>query len=338
MTQSSRCAQTQPKRACSITVLVPAYNAERHILDALESVLEQVRPPDQIVVVDDGSTDRTNEVVSDWAALSPVPVEIIRQENRGAAAARNTGLRSISTDLIAFVDADDVVEPNHLAELEHAFHVHPDLSFAFGISRLIGMDGEERARFPGTRLQEVEILSDKDGVRLLGRLFQALVRGSFVPVSATVASRSALFEVGFFDESLRFGEDQHLYLRLSRMGPVAHVPKVLAQTRRHANNTTHPRFAYRINLGHFRVLTKMLSEAEELRLTREELDATKRAFGPVAAGLLYASSRQGVAIYARAWLQILRWYPHRELFSPRNALRAAIYSVPTIAKRLEAVA
>src|SRR3954471_10824120 len=87
----------------SISVIIPAYNVEAHIERAIRSVLRQTLQPREILVVDDGSTDRTGEIVMQFGA----PVRLLRQLRQGAAGARNTGIRESRGDLIAFLDADD---------------------------------------------------------------------------------------------------------------------------------------------------------------------------------------------------------------------------------------
>ena len=224
MTGTGDATPRRGRPARTIAILIPAYNAAGYVLDALESAARQTRPADQIVVVDDGSTDDTHAAVSRWCSARSLPVELIRQENGGPSVARNAGLARIRTDLVALLDADDVMEPDHLAQLERAFDVHADLTFAFGVSRITTWSGEEIGRFPGPVLDQVEVLSREAGVWLLGPIYATLIGGSYIAVAASLVSRSALSSTGCFDESLRSSEDRDLWLRLSRGGKVAHVP------------------------------------------------------------------------------------------------------------------
>ncbi|MBE0534885.1 MAG: glycosyltransferase family 2 protein [Phycisphaerae bacterium] len=111
-----------------ISVVIPAYNAGRYIGRALDSVLAQTRPADEIIVVDDGSTDNTAEVVAPYGEA----VRFIQQENAGASVARNTGITAATCEWIAFLDADDewLADKLHL-QAEH-LQRHPDLAWTTG--------------------------------------------------------------------------------------------------------------------------------------------------------------------------------------------------------------
>ena len=94
-----------------VAVVIPTYNRVRLLERALRSVLDQARVADEIIVVDDGSTDGTAEAVAD------LPVRLVRQANAGAAAARNRGVREASSPWVAFLDSDDLWDVAHLAVL-----------------------------------------------------------------------------------------------------------------------------------------------------------------------------------------------------------------------------
>jgi glycosyltransferase involved in cell wall biosynthesis len=117
----------------TITVVIPAYNAERFIRDCVESVLSQSRPADEIIVVNDGSTDRTGAILSEFASQ----VRILDQPNRGRSASRNRAIVEASGDYVAFLDADDVFLASHLATLTEAAErtgheiVHADIELPY---------------------------------------------------------------------------------------------------------------------------------------------------------------------------------------------------------------
>ncbi len=115
------------KKQFDISVVIPAHNAERFIDEAIESVLKQTQPATEIVVIDDGSNDGTARIVQ-----SHPSVIYQRQEQSGAAAARNRGARIASSEWIAFLDADDVWLPNKLERQAAAFLADPELKMAFG--------------------------------------------------------------------------------------------------------------------------------------------------------------------------------------------------------------
>lgn len=107
----------------TISAVIPAYNAAASVARAIDSVLAQTRPPEQIIVVDDGSADNTADMVRAYGEK----VILIRQENAGASAARNTAINAAKGDWIAFLDADDEWLPHKLALQVQHLHCHPDL-------------------------------------------------------------------------------------------------------------------------------------------------------------------------------------------------------------------
>jgi glycosyltransferase involved in cell wall biosynthesis len=111
-----------------ISVVVPAYNAARYVRASIASVLTQTLPPDEVIVVDDGSSDRTPTVVDEFAPL----VRLVRQEHMGYAVAMNRGVHEASGSLLAFQDADDLWEPEKLERQRGAIDADPDVDAVFG--------------------------------------------------------------------------------------------------------------------------------------------------------------------------------------------------------------
>jgi len=129
-----------------ISVVIPAWDAARTIAETLASVLAQTRLPDEILVIDDGSTDETGRIA---AALSP-RIRVLRQENRGAAAAANAGFAAASGALLAPLDADDLWPPDKLAEQDAALAARPDWAGIGGqVESFLcpSLDEAERARY-----------------------------------------------------------------------------------------------------------------------------------------------------------------------------------------------
>jgi glycosyltransferase involved in cell wall biosynthesis len=110
------------------SIIIAAYNAEDTLAETLASVLSQTLPPDEIIVVDDGSTDRTVQV----AAAASNSIRIIRQNNRGPAAALNVGVKLATSDVFGFVDADDLWERDKLALQSHVLAEQPELDGVSG--------------------------------------------------------------------------------------------------------------------------------------------------------------------------------------------------------------
>jgi len=186
-----------------ISAIIPAYNAVEHLPRAIASTLAQVFAPAEIIVVDDGSTDGTFDVA---ASLGP-PVRVVRQENAGAAAARNRGVSESLGDFVAFLDADDEWKPRHLANAVRAFEKHPDLQWYCDAFEVVALDGKTSVRGlhgPG---------DGGDGTFLQDSLL-AQARSAFLSTNGVIVRRAALDEVGVFDTSLPTGEDRDLWFRL----------------------------------------------------------------------------------------------------------------------------
>ncbi|GJG87934.1 hypothetical protein tb265_31150 [Gemmatimonadetes bacterium T265] len=183
-----------------VTALIPCYNGERYIAGAVGSVRAQTRPVDEIIVVDDCSTDRSADVARDAGATV-----ITLSENAGPSRARNVGLARASGDLVAFLDADDRWTPAHCALTVGLLERTPEAVLAFGRSALI--------QFPTLR--------SSDGLPS-GKAVDALnevLRLNPVTQSAVVLRRAAALTAGGYDERMRYSEDYDLWLRLALVGP-----------------------------------------------------------------------------------------------------------------------
>ena len=203
--------------AGSVAVVVTTYNHSRFLADALSSVLAQTRTADAVIVVDDGSSDDPDAVVRAFR-----DVRLIRQENRGLAAARNAGLGASNSDYVIFLDADDRLDARAIACGLACFARAPECGFVYGGHRYIDRDGAvigERYEPPG----------DDPYTRLLQR--------NFIAMHGTVMyRRERLLEAGGFDPTLRRCEDYDVYLRMTARGPIAGYADLVAEYRLHGGN------------------------------------------------------------------------------------------------------
>lgn len=211
-----------------VSVIVPAFNAAGFIGAAIDSVLGQTRPADEIVVVDDGSTDNTREIVE------ALPVKYIYQRNAGPSAARNTGLRHASGDFIAFLDADDLWLPHKLATQLKAFENFPDAGFSFStVWHLYAGSNPKISHDPYYPPQLAAWLRGKsvrDG-GVYGSVYDLLLRKNCVATSSMVLRRQLAERVGNFDIRLWGCEDYDYWIRMARLAPAVFIEPPVSRYR-----------------------------------------------------------------------------------------------------------
>jgi glycosyltransferase involved in cell wall biosynthesis len=209
----------------TFTAVIPAYNAESTLGSAIRSVLSQTRGDFELVVVDDGSRDRTPAVAESFQ--SDPRVRIVRHENRGPASARNTGIASSRGRLVAFLDSDDLWMPQYLEALGGALESNPDAGFAYTDGWVLDDATRRIARRTVMAGQRPPVPPPPSAEEFL----RMLVRRNFVPAEAMVR-KATLDDVGGFNESLPALEDYELWLRILSHGYRAVRPPGLLLVRR----------------------------------------------------------------------------------------------------------
>ena len=211
----------------SISVVIPAWNAARYIGDAVDSVLSQSAAPDEIVVVDDGSTDHTSECVRKFGSR----VTLIAQSNAGAAAARNRGIAAARGEAIALLDADDLMAPRRLELQREVLACDPNCAIVLG----------KQLTF---RSEQERLALDSSTVNL------SAVRPGYVPSAAMV--RASVFGlVGPFDAALRIGDFLDWITRAqSRGATITAMEQVVAYRRLHDDSLSRSAGAQYANLVH----------------------------------------------------------------------------------------
>jgi hypothetical protein len=209
-----------------LSVVIPVKD-RAHLLDqTLRSVNGQSRRVDEILVVDDGSTDHSRRVASDHGAT----VISSGGVGRGPSVARNEGISRVSTEFMCPLDSDDLLRPTAVASLAEALTAVPEATFAFGRA-FEAVPGDDGWRPDGIIAPRAAELTD---------LPCHLYARNFVPSSCTVVRTEALRDVGGYPEQLVFNEDHYLWLQLARRGSPVHVPEVLSVSRRHAGSRHDP--------------------------------------------------------------------------------------------------
>jgi glycosyltransferase involved in cell wall biosynthesis len=207
-------------KASLISVIIPTYNYAHFISEAIESVLAQTYRDFEIVVVDDGSTDDTQQVVSRFPQL-----RYIYQTNKGIAAARNAGLLTSHGEYVVFLDADDRLSSNCLEVGINCLETNRALAFVSGQWEKITADGKALPPIPAICVKQDHYRAFLD-FNYIGTVGQVMFR------------RSVLEAVNGFDPSVPGCDDIELYLRISRDYPVDCHSKIVAQHRSHGSNTS----------------------------------------------------------------------------------------------------
>lgn len=194
-----------------VSVVMPAFNAEVFLSEAIESILGQRYRPLEIVLVDDGSTDQTAEI----AASFGVPeIRYVRQQNRGAAGATNTGISHARGTLISFLNADDVWTPDRLGLQVSLAREHPEVDIVLGhLKRMWRRPGRLDYSFTGLELA--------------------------LSLQSCLCRRPVFQKVGLFDEDLRYCFDWDWFFRARELGVTFFThPEVTNYYRRHDDNIT----------------------------------------------------------------------------------------------------
>jgi glycosyltransferase involved in cell wall biosynthesis len=232
----------------TISAIICCYNGELYLRDTLRSLLEQTRPPDEIIVVDEGSKDKSAAIAESFGA----PVRVIRQANKGLPASRNVGLAAATSTDLFFIDADDLIAPTSLEMLAAAKGNDPDVVALMGFAPFTD----------DPHTPQSERLFD------FTEFFPHILEGNFGPQHNRLVSKALATRAGGFDPSMYIFEDWLFWCRVAlHGGRIAPIHFVGAHYRRHAQtmSDTAPSHAY--ISGHVRVM----EELSEGMLARTEL-------------------------------------------------------------------
>lgn len=204
------------------SVIIPLYNKEAEIGRTIRSVLAQTLQPSEIVVVDDGSTDRSREVVE--SIRSPL-IRLHIQQNAGSAAARNKAIELSRGEYIAMIDADDEWTPDYLAEMARLIRLYPEAGGYCSGFDIVSDDGV----FAGDTPQREGIVEN---------YFREAMTRYVCITSATTIRRRVFDQVGGFPVGMRMGQDTYMWIKLARSYKVAFTPLRLCRYNRAAQNRT----------------------------------------------------------------------------------------------------
>lgn len=208
-----------------VSVIVPTHNSEHWIRQTVESVLCQTLSDFELIIVDDGSLDRTVDVL---AVISDPRMRVFRYQSagvRGPAAGRNRGLSHAAGEYIAFLDHDDLWLPQKLAAQVQALQDHPEAAVAYSWIDIINEHGQ--------------LIESPARISINGNVFDALLLGCFLWTGSNpLIRRSALDRVGSFDEQIGGSDDWDMWLRLAEVYSFVCVPQPHVQWRITPTNTS----------------------------------------------------------------------------------------------------
>lgn len=235
-----------------ISAVIPTCNRAELVVQAVQSVLDQHSPADEVWVIDDGSTDDTAAVLAQFGDN----IRVHRQENRGVSAARNTGIRLSRHEWLAFLDSDDLWKPKKLLRQRQELAQRPEM-------RICYTDEEWRRN---DRWKNPKMIHAK----FSGWIYEKCLPLCIISPSSAIVHRSVFDEVGMFDENLPACEDYDLWLRVTSRMPVLFIPERLIVKRA----GEWPQLSQQHSLDKFRIqaLVKRLNSGE---LAPAQADATR---------------------------------------------------------------
>ena len=237
-----------------ISIIIPTYNHARFVVFAVESALAQTYADREVIVVDDGSTDNTREVLSSYTDR----IRYIHQENRGLSAARNAGIRAAQGAFIAILDADDVWLPGKLDAQMRVFRQYPET----GAVSCIGEVVDDRSRGQRAEGRGRDLSSATGALSRICKVGELLCGNQFSGGSYGVVRRECFDKVGLFDEELRSSEDWDMWLRIGCRWPLRIVTQVLASVRVSGDSMSAAKNADRMLANDLRVLDKLFADPE----------------------------------------------------------------------------
>ena len=296
-----------------VSVIMPAYNGERYIADAIRSVLAQTVPDLELIVVNDGSTDGTLALAED-ARQRDARVRVIDRPHSGSPAApKNDGIAAAGGRYLAFLDCDDLYDRERIALLLQELRAHPHWVAVFHDLRRIDRDGKAR---PGSYLGDADFLRQaQPHLTAIADnwyecdasfyVFQSLRYAALHTQSVLIARDRAGPGTLRFDPQFAIGEDTDLWIRLGLEGTIGYLDRVLSAYREHeASITVNPcrrwRELYRVHAHNYARIRS--------RLSRRQQQLYRAKIAEHAAELGYAKRQRDDRAGARtAYADALRW-------------------------------
>ena len=198
------------------TVIIPLYNKENFIENTLNSVLNQNFNDFEVIIVNDGSTDKSEKKIQQF---NDVRIKYIRQENQGVSVARNLGISMATSNFITFIDADDYWFPEFLQEMFNNINQFQDQKVFSAATEVETSISKFSSQYSIEKSKDCQIVS----------YFDASINTTIICTSCAVFHKSVFEKVGTFDTNIKIGEDTDLWIRIGLVYPVVFSSKILAR-------------------------------------------------------------------------------------------------------------
>lgn len=275
----------------TISVIIPAYNAAKTILETIQSIQQQTCSDFELIVINDGSTDNTLDVL---ATVADPRLKVFSYENGGLPVARNRGIERATGNYLTFIDADDLWTPDKLEAQLEALQHHPDTGAVYSWTAFI----DENSQF----------LYAWKPLYFQGNVYPNLLIENFISSGSNIMVRRQYIDLaGRFDPTLKSAEDWDYYLRLAALCPFALVPKYQILYRRSAQSMTSKVDVMEKNC--LRVLERafQVAPADYQQLKGQSLAHAYRFYAMLC--IAHVTSRDGVRQATQKLLNAIRFYP-----------------------------
>ncbi|KNY29645.1 glycosyltransferase family 2 protein [Pseudobacteroides cellulosolvens] len=233
-----------------VSIIIPTYNQGAYIKEAVNSCLTQSYKDIEIIVVDDGSTDNTKEIMMPF--IKEGVIKYIYQANSERSAARNNGIRAAQGEFLQFLDSDDLLDKEKIKMQVDFLNLHPEIFAVYGVSK-------QFKEHPG----DFVLIKPKE---LIGDISHELIKWNFITINAVVSRRDDIY----FDESLNTAEDWDYWLKLSLKGrKFAYMEQSVCYVRWHGSNTSHNKRLMLI--GELKVLEKTEADYGSENMSGEKI-------------------------------------------------------------------
>ncbi|HZS12515.1 MAG TPA: glycosyltransferase [Nitrospirales bacterium] len=294
-----------------VSIIIPCYNQGHYLGEAIDSVLAQTVPVDEIIVIDDGSTDATETVARQY-----LTVRYLKQANQGQCRARNRGITESSGDYLIFLDADDRLLPRNVELALEAFTRRPEAGFVCGDYRVIGLEDLRHRHDCAPRPDHYATLLS--------------VRANFITLPGSVMfRRAALADVGHWRLGLRANPDIDLFLRVAYRFPIVCHHQVVAEYRRH-----HGQISKRLDVMLEAIMTVYRLHMPYIR-TRPEYRAAYRAGVELTRSACAEPLMWQMVAHARAgeWRQAWSCFRALARYFPADLMRFVLAKVKRMGRR-----